>query len=184
MSKKIGSQTISTLIYHLIFLGLGLAPAIIMPQPSLSAEKIRFIYGPFHCSLSVDSLETYAQTGQITPEFRFYTQFFDSKTLTQLRHWLQKRFYSNQIELYHYTRTPEGEQLLQQLGTVFKTHSARNGFYALRASLLKASSNDQGWTILDVIHQFPTEQIQINTEDLFKIPKFWSEPAPLANHQL
>ena len=45
--------------------GLGLVPELISPQPSLSAENIRFVYGPLNFSLSVKSLETYAKTGEI-----------------------------------------------------------------------------------------------------------------------
>lgn len=166
-----------------MILGLGLVPEMIMPKPSLSAENIRFIYGPFNCSLSVESLEAYATRGEITPEFRFYTKFLDEKTLAQLRHWLQKRFDSNHVELHRYTRTPEGEELLQELGTVLKTHSKRNGFYALRSALVQASANQTGWTIIDVIHSFPTDHVEVNTGDLFKIQKFWHEQEPVVINQ-
>ncbi|MDJ0689161.1 MAG: alpha/beta hydrolase [Xenococcaceae cyanobacterium MO_188.B32] len=183
MCKNIFRQKLFAVIYPFFLLSLGLVPEMLAPKPSLSADNIRFIYGPFNCSLSVESLETYAKTGEITPEFRFYTKFLDKKTLAQLRHWLQKRFDSNHVELHRYTRTPEGEELLQELGTVLKTHSERNGFYALRAALVQASANQTGWTIIDVIHKFPTDNVQINTGDLFKIQKFWQEQEPVVINQ-
>lgn len=166
-----------------MILGLGLIPELIIPKPSLSAENIRFIYGPFNCSLSVESLEAYATRGEITPEFRFYTKFLDEKTLAQLRHWLQKRFDSSHVELHRYTHSPEGKELLQELGTVLKTHSERNGFYALRSALVQASANQTGWTIIDVIHNFPTDHVEVNTGDLFKIQQFWHEQEPVVINQ-
>ena len=182
MSKFFRNKELLGLISPLLVLGSGLIPDMIMPRPSLSAENINFVYGPFNCSLSVKSLETYAKTGEITSEFRFYTKFLDEKTLAQLRHWLQKRFDSNHVEIHRYTRTPEGELMLQELGGVLKTHAEGNGFYALRAALVQASANRSGWTIIDVINEFPSEDVQINTGDLFKLEKFWQEKETVANN--
>lgn len=183
MYNNIIKKKLFAVIYPFFLLGLGLVPEIIIPKPSLSADNIRFVYGPLNCSLSVKSLEAYAKTGEITPEFRFYTKFLDQETLSQLRHWLQKRFDSNHVEMHRYTRTPEGELMLQELGAVLKTHSERNGFYALRSALVTASAKEEGWTIIDVINKFPTDNVQINTGDLFKLENFWLEKERVANNQ-
>ena len=183
MNKNIVKKRIFAAIYPFILLGVGLVPEMLLPKPSFSADNIRFVYGPFNCSLSVKSLETYAKTGEITREFRFYTKFLDQKTLAQLRHWLQKRFDSNHVEIHKYTRTPEGESMLQELGAVLKTHSERNGFYALRSALVQASAKEEGWTIIDVIDRFPNDNLQINTGDLFKLEKFWYEQEQVANNK-
>lgn len=182
MNKIFYNKGLFSFIYPLMLLGLGLVPDLIMPKPSFSAENINFVYGPFNCSLSVKSLKTYVETGEITSEFRFYTKFLDKKTLSQLSIWLQKRFDSNHVEIHRYTRTPEGELMLQELGRVLKTHSQGNGFYALRAALVQASANESGWTIIDVIDKFPNDEVQINTGDLFKLEKFWQEKETIANH--
>ena len=182
MNQNTCRKGLFSLMYPFVVLSLGLVPAMIMPKPSLSADNIRFVYGPLNCSLSVKSLETYAKTGEITREFRFYTKFLDQETLAQLRHWLQKRFDSNHVEMHRYTRTPEGELMLQELGAVLKTHSERNGFYALRSALVQASANESGWTIIDVIDNFPADHVQINTGDLFKLENFWLEKGTVANN--
>ena len=140
-----------------------------------AAEKIRLVYGPFNCSLSVESLKVYATTGEITPEFKPYTKFLNEQSLLQLRHWLQKDFDRDLIGLHKYTHSPQGEELLHNLGTVVTTHSEGNGFYAIRAALIEAASQSEDWTILDVIQKFPTENMQINTKELFKLKTFWQE---------
>ena len=160
----------------LLAISCGLLSGIINPQPGNAADEILLVYGPFSCSLSVESLKTYAETGKITPEFKLYTKFLNEQSLLQLRHWLQKDFDSDVVGVHKYTHSPQGEELLQEIGTVVSTHSQRNGFYALRGALIQAAaqkSND--WTILDVIQQFPTENMQINTKQLFKLKSFWQE---------
>ena len=148
---------------------------ITYPLKVNAAEKIRLSYGLLNFSLSVESLKIYAETGKITPEFEFYTKFLNERLLLQLRHWLQKDWDRNFIELHKYTHSPQGEELLQEIGNVVTTHSQTNGFYALRGALIQAASQSEDWTILDVIQQFPTEYMQINTKELFKLKTFWQE---------
>ena len=145
------------------------------PIKANAAEKIRLVYGPFNCSLSVESLKVYATTGEITPEFKPYTKFLNQQSLSQLRHWLQKDFDRDLVGLHQYTYSPQGEELLQNLGTVVTTHSEGNGFYAIRAALIEAAAQSEDWTILDVITKFPSENMQINTKELFKLKSFWQE---------
>lgn len=140
-----------------------------------AADKVRLVYGPFNFSLSVKSLKTYAETGEITSEFKPYTKVLNKQSLSQLRHWLNKDFDRDVVGIHDYTHSPKGEKLLQEVGTVITTHSQRNGFYALRAALIQAATKSEDWTIIDVIQQFPTENMQINTGQLFKLKEFWKE---------
>ena len=155
---------------------LGLSTIAI--QSALGAEKVKLIYGPFNARISIASLEKYAATGEMTREFRIYSRFVDPETLSQMRYWLNNRFQSDRVEMYRFTKTPEGEKFLQKLGNVIKTHPQRNGFYAIRASLIEAADkpgNSDGWTVIEAMKNFPTEDLQINTKELFKFKKFWAE---------
>lgn len=159
-------------------MGLGFSAIAVTAQSALSAEKVKLIYGPFNGRISVESLEKYATTGEMTREFRLYSRFVDQETLTQLRYWLNNRFESDRVEMYKFTNTPEGEKFLQELGTVIKTHPKGNGLHAIRASLIEAAdmpNNSDGWTVIEAMHKFPTEDLQINTKDLFQLQKFWAE---------
>jgi hypothetical protein len=157
-----------------LFVSLWLLSAAVRVDPVLGAETIKLVYGPFQCSLPVKALETYAETGEVTEELKFYTKFLDHQTLAKLRYWLQKNFASDRVEMYHYTKSPQGEEFLQELGSVVTTHSDRNGFYAIRSALVEAAATE-GWTVIDVMQQFPTENLQIDTQGLFKFKKFWQE---------
>ena len=159
----------------ILALSLGLLSVITNPQKSHAADKVRLVYGPFNCSLSVESLKIYAETGEITPEFKPYTKFLSKNSLSQLRSWLQKDFDRDVVGIHDYTHSPEGQELLQEIGNVVTTHSERNGFYAIRSALIGAAATSEDWTVLDVIEQFPTDNMQINTKELFKLKSFWSE---------
>lgn len=167
----------SYILKNLISIGLGLSSLILIAQPAFSAEKVKLIYGPFNGKISIESLEKYATTGEMTREFRMYSKFLKKEDLIQLKYWLSNRFESDRVEMYQFTNTPEGEKFLQELGTAIKTHPQRNGFYAIRSSLIEAADNpDQsdGWTVIEAMYNFPTEDLQINTKDLFELSKFWS----------
>jgi hypothetical protein len=158
-------------------ISLSLSVVVIATQPVFCAEKITLIYGPFNGDISVKSLEKYATTGEMTDEFRLYAKFLDQKALDQLRNWLNNRFQCDRVKMYEFTNTSEGEKFLKELGTAIKTHPNRNGFYALRSALIEAADkpdNSNGWTILEAMYSFPTEDLQINTKDLFELQKFWS----------
>lgn len=146
-------------------------------QAANSAEKVKLIYGPFNGRVSVESLEHYAETGEMIDEFRLYSKFLDKQTLIQLRYWLANRFESDRVEIYQFTTSPQGEKFLKDLGTAIKTHPQHNGFYAIRSALIEAAdkpNDSDGWTIIEAMYHFPTEDLQINTRDLFKLQKFWS----------
>lgn len=158
-------------------ISLGLSVVVMITQPAFCAEKITLIYGPFNGDISVKSLEKYATTGEMTDEFRLYAKFLDKKALEQLRNWLNNRFQCDRVKMYQFTNTSEGEKFLQELGTAIKTHPERNGFYAIRSALIEAADkpdHSDGWTIIEAMYNFPTEDLQINTKDLFELQKFWS----------
>lgn len=157
---------------------LGLSILALNPTAATSAEKVKLIYGPFNGRISVKSLEKYAETGEITGDFRLYARFLDKETLSQLRFWLKNRFESDRVEVYRFTNSPEGEKFLLDLGTAIKTHPNHNGFHAIRSALIEAADkpgNSDGWTIIEAMYHFPTEDLQINTRDLFKLKKFWAK---------
>ena len=162
----------------LVTLGLGLSYIAIKSPSALSAEKVKLIYGPFNGRISIESLAKYAVTGEMTREFGLYAKFVDRETLAQLQYRLNKRFESDRVEMYRFTNTPEGEKFLKDLGTVIKTHPQRNGFYAIRSALIAATDepiNSDGWTVIEAMQNFPTEDLQIDTKKLFKLKEYWSD---------
>ena len=141
-------------------------------RSSFSAEAVRFyVGGPLVVSLSLDSLETFAETGQITGDLKLFTLFFDDQMMAKLRQGLQRRFSLNVVQTYKLTYSPLGREAIEQVGKVVRFTPKRNGFYGLRAAVIGAAakSDAEGWTILDAIEQFPTETIEVNVQDLLEL---------------
>ena len=155
-----------------IFVTLGILALIWIPQTVSSSERIRSHVSLFGFSLSVDSLERYAEEGVIDKELQPYTNSLDKKTLTQLRQILQKRIYIDRWSVYRMTRSPMGEEILKALGEIVASQpgSNSNGFYAVRGALIAAASKKEkdSFTLIDVIRQFPNE-IWINTKRIKQI---------------
>ena len=137
--------------------------------PIKAAEKINFVYSPLEFSLSVESLETFVETGEITGNLKDYQAFIDENQSEQLRSFLGKSYDLNQVSLYKISRTSLAKDLLKQLGKVVSTHSQRNGFYAIRGAVLTAAGKNDSWTMIDVLKEFPTSEIYVSLEALLQL---------------
>ncbi|NJN88368.1 MAG: alpha/beta hydrolase [Leptolyngbyaceae cyanobacterium SL_7_1] len=132
--------------------------------PTLAADRVTFYYPPFfEASISVDSLEVFADDGTIADELTFYARFVEPDQIEALRDILQRRFRVSAITVSQFTYTEIGEILLRQLGQVLRTESNQNGFYSLRAALLQAAArNPEGLTIIDLLRAFPVDTIRVD----------------------
>jgi predicted dienelactone hydrolase len=150
------------------YLSLGLLSTFITAIPGLAAQRLSFFYPPFgEFSLSVDSLEIFAQEGKITNEFSFYARRIHPQQLAQLRQLLQQQFNVSPTLVSQVTYSPIGEDLIQRLGDLLRTESGQNGFYALRGALILAAAHPEGLTIVNFLRHFPTSTLRLNfTEGL------------------
>ncbi|MBN3952142.1 MAG: alpha/beta hydrolase [Nostoc sp. NMS7] len=152
------------------YLGLGLLSTFFTATPGLGAERISFYYPPFgEFYLSVDSLETFAKEGKIDQDFSFYANRATPQQLAQLRDLLQQRFNVTPTLVSQVTYSPIGEQLMQQLGKLLLTESRKNGFYAIRASLILAAADQKGLTVVNLLRKFPSNTIRVNFTQGLKI---------------
>jgi hypothetical protein len=142
---------------------VGMAIVLFTTTPAKSAERIYLKYGPLLFSLSVESLATFVQTGEITPELALYTRQFDQTTRQQLRQALQQPYTMDEVAVYRMTEIPVVVDFLKGLGEVINTPSGLNGFYAIRSALVLAAAEPGDWTLMDVIRHFPTD-IRIDAE--------------------
>lgn len=145
-----------------LLLSLPSLLTVLKSKPALSAEKLYVSYGPLDLSLSVDSLETFAKSGKIDDELKFYARFINKGTLVQTRQLLQQRVDISPVAVSQFTYSPTGEMLLKRLGRVIETKSSQDGFYALRSALILAASDPEGLTVLNVMRRYPTYGIRLN----------------------
>lgn len=140
-------------------------------KPACSAEKIRVIYGPFDFAVKVESLERYAETGEINPDLAFYLNRLDEDTKEEFRKLLQRRFSISQVKASRILRTSLGKDIIQQLGYIFRISLNTNGLYALRGAIVESAGDPDGFTVVDVLSNFPIESIYVNAESLLQFQK-------------
>jgi predicted dienelactone hydrolase len=142
------------------------------PRPSYSAEQIRITTtGPLVVTISVDSLETLAETGEVTDELQLYARFLGDGLLQQLQTALSFKLPLDVVAVDNVAYSPLGRDGLFNLGKVIQATPGENGEKALRAAVINAAANadSEGWTILDALREFPTQSIDIDLMDLLAL---------------
>jgi predicted dienelactone hydrolase/ABC-type amino acid transport substrate-binding protein len=142
------------------------------PRPGYSAEEIRITTtGPVVLRLSVDSLETFAETGAVTDDLKLYARFMGDPLLQQLRTGLNFRFPLDVVTVDNVAYSPLGRDVLFNLGKVVQATPGENGQLALRAAVINAaaSADPDGWTLVDALRAFPTQSIDIDLMDLLAL---------------
>jgi predicted dienelactone hydrolase len=155
-------------------LAAGLAVNLSLPQAARSAETIRILVdGPLLVELSVDSLATFAETGEITKDFAPYARLLDEEALHLLRSGLSFKLPLDVVTVDHLAYSPLGREALYNVGKIFQNYRGVNGQQALRAAVINAAAqaDESGWTMVDVLQAFPTPDMEIQLEDLLALRK-------------
>ena len=154
----------------LLLLGITFFTIASTPLKASAAERLKLNFGILSLELSIDALELYANEGKINRELNFFTSRLDQRTVTQLRRILRRKINIDPVLLYRLTRSPMVIELIESLGEVATTHYERNGFYAIRGSITNAAiEQPDGVTLIDVLRQFPTNDISIDAARLFEL---------------
>lgn len=147
-------------------MSLGIFSIALKPKPALSAQKVYIIYGPLNLSLSIDSLKTFAETGKVNSELKFYAGFADDKAMAQLRKVLQIRSNLPAAVVSQLTYAPMSEEFLQRMGRLVQTESGLNGFHAIRAAWILSASRSQSYTLIDILRNYPTHGVRIDSANI------------------
>ncbi|MBE9197381.1 alpha/beta hydrolase, partial [Synechocystis sp. LEGE 06083] len=104
------------------FLGIALTSSFLVlasPRAIKGAETITFSIMPLgQFDISVQSLTTFAETGTIDPDFKFYTQHLKPEELEKFRGLLNHSFKLNSIEAFRFFNTTFGKEIAQQLSYI------------------------------------------------------------------
>ena len=130
-----------------------------------AASEIRASFGPIQASIPLESLETYVDEGIIDEDLEPYIRYLSEDQVTELRTFLSTSIALDVdiLTVSHFLYSDPGEVLLKRVGNIVRTRE-NNGFFALRAAILLAATDDQGFTPLNVIRQFPTDSLVLDFE--------------------
>ena len=137
-----------------------------------SAEKVILNYGVLEFSVSIDSLETYAQTGKIENELQGYADFLTPEQLEKFKLGLTKNADFSHLAIAQFLYSFQGEKILERAAQVIKTEARQPGFYAIRSALILAAADQEtGLTPLNVLKKFPTDVLRVDSRQGLEIIK-------------
>lgn len=148
-------------------LSLGGLSALLTALPLAAAEKISFVYGPFYRSLSIQSLEKFATTGEVNPDLAFYFWIakVDEAAKAKFREALVKRAEIDPLLPSQFFYSDIGEDLLTRMGRYIGSPRGINGMYGLRSTLILSTLDPEGMSLLSILQNYPTD-IWVNLENL------------------
>ncbi|MEA5419011.1 alpha/beta fold hydrolase [Spirulina sp. CCNP1310] len=150
--------------------GVLLPLGVWWPGAAQAAQTILFNFGPLEFTIAVASLEAYAATGRIAPDFRDVASRLNAEQLADLRFLLTQRADLDPVTVSQFLYSPQGEVMLRQLGELIQTRQRVSGFYALRSALILAAADQQtGLTALNVLDKFPVDGLRINSALAFEM---------------
>lgn len=148
--------------------GLGIVGAIVaslgLTTPAVAAERLQVALGSLTFSLSVADLETYAATGQASPELQAYARAVSREDFARLRSILQRPANLNPDAISRIAYSPMGEIILRRVGAVLQTGKGENGGLALRSSLVESARSAEGITLITVLRNFPDPEVRVNLD--------------------
>ncbi|MBE9202447.1 alpha/beta hydrolase [Synechocystis salina LEGE 06099] len=151
-------------------LGVALTSSLLVlasPRIIKGAETITFSIMPLgQFDISVQSLTTFAETGTIDPDFKFYTQHLKPEELEKFRGLLNHSFKLNSIEAFRFFNTTFGKEIAQQLSYIIAAPTNESQPF-LEGAIITAAQNPDGFKIIDVINAYGGSDLVLNL-DTFK----------------
>ncbi|MBG1262786.1 alpha/beta hydrolase [Nostoc commune] len=136
-----------------------------MSTPVFAAERVVLNYAIFRESLSVEELYTFAQTGELSSSLRvnFALAQQDPKAIRQ---YLTEPVKVNLVFLDRVLNSRIGNIILDQISQVIYTPSHRADRQALRAALVLSASQDGQVSLIEIIKNYPTNEVEVDGKRL------------------
>ncbi len=132
---------------------------------ALAAQKVVFNAGMGQLSMSAGELETFGQTGEVSPAVRDLLKATrqDPEIVRQA---LTKEVPVSLRIVDRALNSPIGEAVLDKVGEVVHTPSGAADRQALRAAFVLSASGDNKISLLEVIQNYPTSEVQVEADRL------------------
>ena len=170
VNKKLRSFALGTLQ-----LGCCVGLWASLDKKAVGAENIVLNYGALEFTVAVDSLETYAKTGELEGALKSYADLLTPEQLERFQVGLTSSADFNHLAIAQFLYSFQGEKILERVSQVIKTSARQPGFYAIRSALILAAADPQGLTPLNVLKKFPTDSLRVDSNEGFEIIKKLSQ---------
>jgi len=139
-------------------------------QKAIASEKVVFKYSGATQSVSIEELQTFANTGETSPALEFLLSFGKQNPFI-IRWVLNQQFPANTKLIYDLLNTAPGEYALSQTGNVVSAKSERANVKALRGALIKSASDDNLISLIELLENYPTKEVYVDGKVLSKVQR-------------
>lgn len=138
---------------------------LLSTSSALAAEQVVLKYRIFRESISVEELSTFAKTGELSKSLRINLALArqDPKVI---RFYLTEPVKVNPVFLDRVLNSRIGNVILDQVSQVIHTPSGRADRQALRAALVLSASRDGEITLVEIIQNYPTPEVEVEGDRL------------------
>jgi Alpha/beta hydrolase of unknown function (DUF1400) len=133
--------------------------------PAFAAERVILKYRFLRESLSVENLTTFAETGKLSNslEAKLALARQDPKLV---RKYLTDPVKVDLVILDRLLNSRVGNVILDELSEVIHTPSGKADRQALRSAIILSASKDNQITLLEVIQNYPTSEVEVEGDRL------------------
>ncbi len=144
---------------------MAITGILLLDTSAIATEQVVLKYGIFSESLAVEELTTFAQTGELSSSLRinFALARLNPKLVRQV---LTEPVKVDLILLDRVLNSPIGNLLLDEISQTIHTPSRGADRQALRSALILSASRDRQVTLLEVIENYPTSEVEVEGERL------------------
>lgn len=138
---------------------------LLFSVPAFAAERVILKYRIFRESVSVTELSTFAETGKLSSslEAHLTSAKQDPK---RVRKYLTEPVKVNLVILDRLLNSRVGNVILDQINQVIHTPSGKADRQALRSSIILSASKDERITLMEVIQNYPTSEVEVDGDNL------------------
>jgi predicted dienelactone hydrolase len=153
-------------IKHKLILASSIFAAL-FSTAAMAAERITFNIAPFgQFQIKVQDLEAFAATGSRSAELDYYLHRLPAKQLAELPQLLSTPLEFKPLTIAKFSNSTVGEIVIKNLGKGIRSGVNRNGFYALRGAMITAAFDDEGLTLINLLHHYPLKTVHLDLEVL------------------
>ena len=132
---------------------------------AIAAEEIILRYGILERTVAVSDLSQLAETGEATSQLQSY---FDTAQVPaeEVQNMLNSDVTVDGININRILDNPLGDVLLDEVSKSIYPESGSAGRQAMRAALVLSAVDDDRITVIEVLENYPTSRVVLDTERL------------------
>ncbi|MBF2029919.1 MAG: alpha/beta hydrolase [Oscillatoriales cyanobacterium C42_A2020_001] len=156
-------QSLKSVFWQSLVWAIATAGILVTIPAGKAADEIVFRYGILRQRLSVVELTKFAQTGEQSPVVERYLNRTNSNP-EEVRELLNRPVNIERRLLDRGLNNAAGNMVLDELGKMIQTPDDEGNREALRAALLESTAGDNQLTMLEVIQNYPTDEIHLDVK--------------------